>query len=63
LAHPSPSTLTAHGQGAHTFLGLNPSMPVVASNRDPTIYEYGAKPTTDAHVYATIHSGGTTVRA
>ncbi|GFH25328.1 TGT domain-containing protein, partial [Haematococcus lacustris] len=49
-------------QGAHAYLAVANTMPILASNRDPTMYEYGAKPSTDAGAYATIHCGGVLVR-
>ncbi len=36
-------------------------IPVVATQRDPTMYSYGVKPSTDAGAYVTIHSGGAVV--
>ncbi|KAL6749680.1 tRNA-guanine(15) transglycosylase-like protein [Haematococcus lacustris] len=61
LAHPSPQSLARYGQGVHAYLAVANTMPILASNRDPTMYEYGAKPSTDAGAYATIHCGGVLV--
>ncbi len=33
-------------------------IPVIATQRDPTMYEYGMKPSSDQGAYATTHSGG-----
>eukprot|EP00200_Dunaliella_tertiolecta_P006154 CAMPEP_0202342062 /NCGR_PEP_ID=MMETSP1126-20121109/2782_1 /ASSEMBLY_ACC=CAM_ASM_000457 /TAXON_ID=3047 /ORGANISM="Dunaliella tertiolecta, Strain CCMP1320" /LENGTH=420 /DNA_ID=CAMNT_0048932953 /DNA_START=177 /DNA_END=1439 /DNA_ORIENTATION=+ len=61
LSSPSPEVLAAHGQGGHSFLSVPKAMPLIASNRDPTMYEYGAKPSTDQGAYVTIHSGSALV--
>ncbi|KXZ48657.1 hypothetical protein GPECTOR_26g560 [Gonium pectorale] len=57
---PNASILREYGRGAHGFLCLE-GLPVLASNRDPTMYEFGARPSTDKELYVSIHSGGHTV--
>ncbi|KAG2491165.1 hypothetical protein HYH03_010378 [Edaphochlamys debaryana] len=61
MENPDPRVLREHGGGAHGFLALGEGSVVVASNRDPSMYEYGARPSTDKEVYVQIHSGGHTV--
>eukprot|EP00195_Chlamydomonas_chlamydogama_P007190 CAMPEP_0202899288 /NCGR_PEP_ID=MMETSP1392-20130828/7563_1 /ASSEMBLY_ACC=CAM_ASM_000868 /TAXON_ID=225041 /ORGANISM="Chlamydomonas chlamydogama, Strain SAG 11-48b" /LENGTH=472 /DNA_ID=CAMNT_0049585429 /DNA_START=133 /DNA_END=1551 /DNA_ORIENTATION=- len=57
LAQPSPTTLKQYGAGAHKFLCMEEGV-VLASNRDPVMYEYGGRPANDTSVYAMIHTGG-----
>ncbi|GLC56679.1 hypothetical protein PLESTB_001133900 [Pleodorina starrii] len=57
LENPDASIIREHGGGAHGFLCLE-GFPIVASNRDPTMYEYGTRPSTDKEVHVSIHSGG-----
>lgn len=57
MENPDAALLREYGQGAHGFLGLR-GLPLLAANRDPTFYEYGARPSTDREVYVSIHSGG-----
>lgn len=61
MENPDAALLREYGQGAHGFLGLR-GLPLLAANRDPTFYEYGARPSTDREVYVSIHSGGHMVR-
>ncbi|KAG1671361.1 hypothetical protein FOA52_002971 [Chlamydomonas sp. UWO 241] len=61
LAAPTPETLAQHGGGARGFLSMQHAALVVASNRDPTLYEYGAKPCSNKSIYVTIHSGAKSV--
>ena len=62
MENPDPSVLQAYGRGAHAFLALGESLPLLASNRDPTMYEYGARPGSNREVHVCIHSGGCLVR-
>ncbi|GLI59310.1 hypothetical protein VaNZ11_001164 [Volvox africanus] len=57
LENPDASILREYGRGAHGFLCLE-GFPVLASNRDPTMYEYAMRPSTDKEVHVSIHSGG-----
>ena len=50
---------------AHLLQLLQPPTPdlqdaalVVATNRDPTNYPYGGKPSNDTTMYCTTHTGG-----
>jgi queuine tRNA-ribosyltransferase subunit QTRTD1 len=73
ISAPGPSTIDAHSQqqaakaeggpqGARAFLpSVSNASLIVATNRDPTIYEYGAKPSGDKSIYCTTHSGGKSV--
>ena len=61
MQYPDPQTLKLYGQGGHKYLGLS-GYPLIAGVRDPTLTEYGAKPSSDKAVYVSIHSGGTIVR-
>jgi hypothetical protein len=59
---PTPDTLAAFGKGARAYLAIPEGMPILASNRDPLVYEYGgAKGSGESGAYAVIHSGGITV--
>lgn len=62
LAGPNPDILAKFGKGARGFLAMEGADLVLASNRDPGQYEYGAKPNGDKALYCTIHAGGRTVR-
>lgn len=46
-----------YGKGAHEYLSLEP-FPILGSNRDPAVYEYGQRPSSNSAAYVTIHSGG-----
>jgi hypothetical protein len=57
LENPDAATLAKSGGGAREFLALQ-GFPIVATNRDPTYYEYGARPSTASAVHAMLPSGG-----
>ncbi|KAG2428708.1 hypothetical protein HXX76_011412 [Chlamydomonas incerta] len=57
MENPDAATLRQYGRGAAAFLALGPH-PLLASNRDPTMYEYGTRPATEKEVHVCIHSGG-----
>jgi hypothetical protein len=57
---PGPSTLRKYGKGGHSFLALQ-GYTLFAGTRDPTVYEYGARPANDKAVSIAIHSGSITV--
>jgi queuine tRNA-ribosyltransferase subunit QTRTD1 len=58
LEQPSPAQLRASGGRLREYIGAA-GWPLLAANRDPTLHEYGVgKPSTNAAVYAVIHSGG-----
>ncbi|PNW77771.1 hypothetical protein CHLRE_10g451000v5 [Chlamydomonas reinhardtii] len=57
MENPDAATLRQYGRGAQSFLALGP-YPVLASNRDPTMYEFGTRPSSEKEVHVCIHSGG-----
>ncbi|KAG2449659.1 hypothetical protein HYH02_005189 [Chlamydomonas schloesseri] len=57
LENPDAATLRQFGRGGRAFLGLG-RYPVLASNRDPTMYEFGTRPSSEKEVHVCIHSGG-----
>lgn len=57
LNFPDLETIKKFGKGAHDFLALQ-DWPLIATQRDPTFYEYGASASSADAVYVTIHSGG-----
>ena len=76
ISMPGPSIINSHSElkqltvregeeklsGARAFLPTVAKAPlVVATNRDPTFYEYGAKPSGDKSIYCTTHCGGKSV--
>ena len=61
MENPDAATLRQYGRGAQSFLALGP-YPVLASNRDPTMYEFGTRPSSEKEVHVCIHSGGHMVR-
>lgn len=62
LEQPGPAALAKSGGGLARYIGL-PRWPLLASNRDPTLQEYGiGKPSNNSGAYAIIHSGGQLVR-
>lgn len=62
LEQPGPAALAKSGGGLARYIGL-PRWPLLASNRDPTLQEYGVgKPSNNSGAYAIIHSGGQLVR-
>jgi queuine tRNA-ribosyltransferase subunit QTRTD1 len=57
LENPSPATMAKSGGGAREFLALQ-GFPIIATNRDPTYYEYGVRPSKANAVYTMLPSGG-----
>jgi tRNA-guanine family transglycosylase len=57
LENPNPETMAKSGGGAREFLALQ-GFPIIATNRDPTYYEYGTRPSNANAVYTMLPSGG-----
>lgn len=57
LENPNPETMAKSGRGAREFLALQ-GFPIIATNRDPTYYEYGTRPSNANAVYTMLPSGG-----
>jgi hypothetical protein len=57
LENPDAATMASSGAGAREFLALQ-GFPIIATNRDPSYYEYGGRPSTAVGVHAMLPSGG-----
>eukprot|EP00798_Chlamydomonas_sp_ICE-L_P017411 gene17411-23711_t len=60
LTQPTPAIMIKQGGGAHGYYNMG-GHPILASNRDPSTYEYHVKPSTDASVHVMVHGGGVQV--